>query len=107
MHRLQSQRRCLQGLQRGRAPIVCGTPRCRQSAHCERDGGGDGMKFPSRPYPQSAVDSFRTFIEGGAPSALIELPTGTGKTVTFSMLLESVVQGGKRGLVVAHRKMLI
>lgn len=65
------------------------------------------MRFPPRPYQSAAAASFRSIIDSGAPSALVELPTGTGKTVLASLLLEDVVGGGKRGLVVAHRKMLI
>lgn len=38
---------------------------------------------------------------------MVEMPTGTGKTVCFAELLRGVVASGKRGLVIAHRGELL
>lgn len=65
------------------------------------------MNYLPRPYQSAAAASFRSITGNGVPSALVELPTGCGKTVTFSMLAEETVLIGKRVLVVAHRKTLI
>lgn len=65
------------------------------------------MRLSPRPYQTASVEAYRTLRDQGVPSMLLELPTGCGKTVTFSMLLYEVVLKGLRGLVVAHRKSLI
>ena len=57
-----------------------------------------------RPYQRAAVDSvFDTFK--AASSALIVMPTGTGKTVVFSTIAHEFSAG--RVLVLAHREELI
>ena len=40
-------------------------------------------------------------------STLLEMATGTGKTIVFSMILQTLAKEGKRGLVLAHRDELI
>ena len=47
-------------------------------------------------------------IDDGKPSALVVLPTGTGKTVTFAEIIRRVIEKtGKRVMVIAHREELI
>ena len=38
---------------------------------------------------------------------MLVLPTGTGKTIVFSKLIEDCVREGERGLVLAHRGELL
>lgn len=59
-----------------------------------------------RSYQIEAHDSvFREWKEHR--STLLEMATGTGKTIVFSMILNTLAQQGKRGLVLAHRDELI
>jgi len=59
-----------------------------------------------RPYQAQAHDSvFREWQE--RRSTLLEMATGTGKTIVFSMILNTLAKQGKRGLVLAHRDELI
>jgi hypothetical protein len=59
-----------------------------------------------RPYQQAAHDAvFKEWEE--RRSTLLEMATGTGKTIVFSMILKTLAQQGKRGLVLAHRDELI
>lgn len=63
-----------------------------------------------RPYQLEAVDHvFKSFTEG-KKTALIVAPTGTGKTVTFALIIQrfaSVYPSHLRVLVIAHREELI
>lgn len=58
-----------------------------------------------RPYQRESVDA--TFAEwaAGYRSTLIQLPTGTGKSVVFSEVMRR--SAGKRILLLAHRRELI
>lgn len=59
-----------------------------------------------RPYQTEAHDAvFREWEE--RRSTLLEMATGTGKTIVFSMILQTLAKQGKRGLVLAHRDELI
>jgi len=59
-----------------------------------------------RPYQEYAHDSvFKEWKEHR--STLLEMATGTGKTIVFSMILNTLAKQGKRGLVLAHRDELI
>ncbi len=59
-----------------------------------------------RPYQVEAHDA--VFAEWrDKRSTLLEMATGTGKTIVFSMILQSLRDQGKRGLVLAHRDELI
>ena len=65
-----------------------------------------------RPYQREAVDNVREVWDRGIPNALIVLPTGAGKTVTFSALIREVLaeyspESGAVALVVAHRTELL
>lgn len=59
-----------------------------------------------RPYQEDAIT--KIIAEWGrVDNTLLVLPTGGGKTVVFLELLNRVLTGNKRGLVIAHRKELI
>jgi len=61
------------------------------------------MRFQLRPYQLNAIDQLRK--AGKRP--ILCLPTGAGKTVTFSHLAESAIKKGNTVHVVCHRKELI
>lgn len=60
-----------------------------------------------RPYQVETVESVLAARDEGKPSALVVLPTGCGKTVTFAEIIRRVTAGGKRVMVIAHREELI
>jgi superfamily II DNA or RNA helicase len=53
-----------------------------------------------RPYQTEAVQATVDASARGVQRVLVALPTGTGKTVVFALLLQ---QRGGRSLVLAHR----
>lgn len=59
-----------------------------------------------RPYQHDAIAALEGYWGSGRRRALINLPTGTGKTVLFAAVLRRNL-GGRRGLVVAHREELL
>ena len=61
------------------------------------------MKFKLRPYQIEAIH----FLRKAGNKAILCLPTGSGKTVTFSHLAESAINKGSMVHVVCHRKELI
>jgi len=60
-----------------------------------------------RPYQAEAKDAILSQWEQGNRRTLLVLPTGTGKTVVFSSVIESIVAEGGRALVLAHRGELL
>ena len=60
-----------------------------------------------RPYQQAARDAVERDWEEGYRRTLLVLPTGTGKTVVFSKILEDRVRLGDRCLILAHRGELL
>lgn len=63
--------------------------------------------FPLRPYQREAIRDIRlAFQERGTNRPLIVVPTGGGKTVILSYLIDRR-QGSGRALVIAHREELI
>jgi DNA repair protein RadD len=60
-----------------------------------------------RPYQLDAIESARQEIRGGAKKVLLIMPTGGGKTVVFSHVVQSAVSKGSRALVIAHRRELV
>lgn len=70
------------------------------------------MRLADRPYQREAIHGGRGFP--GVYRALREdrttllvIPTGGGKTIVFSRVVEACVQRGKRALILAHREELI
>lgn len=61
-----------------------------------------------RPYQEEArVAVQEEWDEKGNKKTLLVLPTGTGKTIVFSKVIEDRVRLGKRVLVLAHRSELL
>lgn len=60
-----------------------------------------------RPYQQEAKISIQKEWEKGIHRTLLVLPTGAGKTIVFSKLIEDCVRDGERVLVLAHRGELL
>lgn len=60
----------------------------------------------SRPYQSAAHDAIFKEFET-VNSTLVEMATGTGKTVLISMVAKTMASKGKRILVIAHRSELI
>ena len=61
-----------------------------------------------RPYQQEAKDAiFVEWDKKGNRRTLIVLPTGTGKTIVFSGVVEDCVRRGERVLILAHRGELL
>lgn len=65
------------------------------------------MKIELRPYQLAAFEQARDAIRAGAKSVLINAPTGSGKTVLASALMEMVGQKGKRANFIVDRLSLI
>lgn len=63
--------------------------------------------FQDRPYQSAAKSAILREWDEGRRRTLLVLPTGTGKTIVFSRVLEHVVREGKRALVLAHRGELL
>lgn len=60
-----------------------------------------------RPYQQSAVDQIRLAYMEGHRRVVFVLPTGGGKTVTFTHIAESAAARGNRVMVLVHREELL
>ena len=60
-----------------------------------------------RPYQIHARDAVLSERQDGRRKTLLVLPTGTGKTIVFSAIIEDQVRQGKRVLVLAHRGELL
>ncbi len=60
-----------------------------------------------RPYQTEAKDAVLAEWDKGHRKTLLVLPTGTGKTVVFSKVVENQVNKGHRALIMAHRGELL
>ena len=60
-----------------------------------------------RPYQSHAKDAVFDEWSAGRKRTLLVLPTGTGKTIVFSKILEDCVRNGDRNLILAHRGELL
>lgn len=60
-----------------------------------------------RPYQQEAKDAILEEWESGRDKTLLVLPTGSGKTVVFSKVIEKRVKMGDQVLILAHRGELL
>lgn len=56
-----------------------------------------------RPYQILAKEAIFSEWDKGINKTLLVLPTGTGKTIVFSKIIEDCVREGERVLVLAHR----
>jgi superfamily II DNA or RNA helicase len=64
------------------------------------------MSFELRPYQQDALDAIRNSYESGISKQLIVIPTGGGKTVTFTSI-PYIIPDSLPMLVLAHREELL
>lgn len=60
-----------------------------------------------RPYQQEAMEAVLEKWEEGQQRLLLVLPTGCGKTIVFSKVVEARVRQGSRVLILAHRGELL
>lgn len=60
-----------------------------------------------RPYQVEARDAVLSQWDSGTLRTLAVLPTGTGKTIVFSAIIEAEVRVGRRVLILAHRAELL
>ncbi|MBO0961976.1 DEAD/DEAH box helicase [Neobacillus sp. MM2021_6] len=60
-----------------------------------------------RDYQQGAREAIQKEWEDGKKKTLLVLPTGCGKTIVFSKVIEDRVKKGERVLVLAHRGELL
>ena len=60
-----------------------------------------------RPYQEQSREAVEREWEEGRKRTLLVLPTGTGKTVVFSKIVEDQVKLGDRCLILAHRGELL
>lgn len=65
------------------------------------------MGMELRPYQVKAKDAVLEEWEKGIQKTLLVLPTGTGKTIVFSKIIEERVRAGDRVLMLAHRGELL
>lgn len=59
------------------------------------------------PFQEQAKAAVLKDWSSGIQRTLLVLPTGTGKTIVFSKIIEDLVRDGKRVLVLAHRGELL
>src|SRR3989441_10247476 len=62
------------------------------------------MRLTPRPYQHEAVAALLAATARGVQRPLLVLPTGTGKTIVFALLVQ---RRGGRSLILAHRDELI
>ena len=60
-----------------------------------------------RPYQQESREAIQKEWSNGVKKTLLVLPTGCGKTIVFSKVIEDRVKLGERVLVLAHRGELL
>lgn len=60
-----------------------------------------------RPYQMEAINAIEQEWKAGNRKTILDLPTGTGKTIVFSKLAENWIRTGERVLILAHRGELL
>ena len=60
-----------------------------------------------RDYQQQAISDIRQAFNAGNRSALLQLPTGGGKTIIFAEITRLATQRGRTVLILVHRRELI
>ena len=73
----------------------------------EQHGLSDPKPPVPRPYQTAAIAAIHREFEAGKRSTLVVMPTGTGKTVVFSLVALAAVSLNQRALVLAHRTELL
>jgi superfamily II DNA or RNA helicase len=78
------------------------------AAHKYAGKAGSHRRMILYPFQREAKDAVLRHWEKGNRAALISLPTGSGKTIVFSDILQSSLSGTKdKGLVLVHRDELL
>lgn len=72
-----------------------------------REQAPEAVKMNLRPYQQEAREAVEQDWRDGFDRTLLVLPTGCGKTIVFSKIIEDMVQEGRRCLILAHRGELL
>ncbi len=65
------------------------------------------MTFNLRPYQQHAEQEARTALAGGCRCVVLYLPTGGGKTLTATSIIQKAVAKGRKVVFLANRKQLV
>lgn len=65
------------------------------------------MKYKPRPYQEKAIAEIRHAFREGKRKIVFVAPTGSGKTVVASTIIEGAARKGNRVVFLAHRKELI
>ena len=67
------------------------------------------MKFSPRPYQKNAIDSVISRYKNGLTKMLLHLPTGAGKTIIATLLVEKLLTFSGMGkiLFIAHREEIL
>lgn len=65
------------------------------------------MTVNLRPYQQQAIDDLRASFAAGKKAPLLVMPTGSGKTYTYSAISEGAAKRGNRIVILEHRKELL
>lgn len=60
-----------------------------------------------RPYQEEAINAIENEWNAGHKRTLLVLPTGTGKTIVFSKVVEQETKDGSKALILAHRGELL
>ena len=60
-----------------------------------------------RDYQRTAIDKIRNYFAKGRKNVLLVAPTGSGKTVIASSMIDQALSKGKSCLFVAHRRELV
>ncbi|MEM7516661.1 MAG: DEAD/DEAH box helicase family protein [Planctomycetota bacterium] len=92
------------------SPLIPGTSRTEGRGEMEPHNTAPYRELPSaqvmslRPYQTAALEAVRSAYKDGHRSALVVMPTGTGKTVLFAEIAR-LAKGPV--LVLAHRQELV
>jgi superfamily II DNA or RNA helicase len=65
------------------------------------------MTFNLRPYQLNAVQQARIALAGGAKRVVLYMPTGAGKTLTATSIIQQAVDKGRKVVFLANRKQLV
>ncbi len=67
------------------------------------------MKITPRPYQKKAVESVISLYKNGSAKMLLHLPTGAGKTIIATLIIEQFLSFSRKGkiLFIAHREEIL